>query len=603
MKLRLLLAVLCLLVISACRPQAEHAPLNNITVDWSLDVLAVRPSYQLSRPFRDLLKPHFYARTDLKGDVNGWSRPDNLPEEIVEQGGKVKLRFRQGRSDTYLDLLALESQMLGEHPVHKVYRLKAMGAPVERSLARRLEQQPFPHYLFHSLQFEYLPGKESSGVVAEVFPDGTFLVIPYTLPEEWRSPEAGVSAPSHLHVNARALSVKTSESARQFEQEILELPFEEQRYPPAELARQDCQTYLESLKDLEYAGLLEAVGYRFTPEHVSASADAANPLPFVGEVNALLRSGAGSNVEYFGFEGEWVTQLLVQRGTPWLQECDAAGGIRRYSAVPGGPQDNYYITVRRSLEPDKKQRYKILALSSDGAAQEIYTAPGIMLVALPLPSDPSRWLLSSEGWPGPKDGAPADPRWQSVYLAKVAQPDDYAEVHYPLEGFPKAPSEGLYGASAALSADGRFLFNTLYGFKDEGGGLWVVDLARPDFANAPAAYRRIMEWDHALSWVVLERQPAAGSATTLWVFLTGKEVADDFAMTANLARLRSDGLDSAVEQRERLRRMVGWNPVPFGWQKTGDHQFLVAVETFFNYESSLLPRALGVYLVPVETSK
>ena len=46
--------------------------------------------------------------------------------------------------------------------------------------------------------------------------------------------------------------------------------------------------------------------------------------------------------------------------------------------------------------------------------------------------------------------------------------------------------------------------------------------------------------------------------------------------------------------------MVGWNPVPFAWQQLPDHKFRVAVETHFNYESSLLPRAKGVYIIPVD---
>ena len=47
--------------------------------------------------------------------------------------------------------------------------------------------------------------------------------------------------------------------------------------------------------------------------------------------------------------------------------------------------------------------------------------------------------------------------------------------------------------------------------------------------------------------------------------------------------------------------MVGWNPVPFAWQDLSGHKFRVAVETHFNYESSLLPRAKGAYFISVDT--
>jgi hypothetical protein len=40
--------------------------------------------------------------------------------------------------------------------------------------------------------------------------------------------------------------------------------------------------------------------------------------------------------------------------------------------------------------------------------------------------------------------------------------------------------------------------------------------------------------------------------------------------------------------------------VPFAIQGPSGQEFRVAVETFFNYESSLLPRAKGVYIVPVD---
>ncbi len=565
------------------------------------ELVTPRTDYDVSRPFLELVKPHFYISHPLAGDRAGRTVPDKTPDLIVEREGKVKLRFREGSEYIYLDPLALESGLLGEHPVHKVHRLQAMGVPVERDLARRLRESPFPHDLFQTLRFEYLPGKEAAGVIAEVFPDGTFLVIPFETPDEWRGDQSGptgMAAPSHFHVNARALIAKDPPLAREFEAEILALPFDDQRYPAPALARKDCQVYRESLEAGEYRRLLEEVGYHFNLLQVAPDG-AGSTLPVGEALTRILRRGAGAGVEYFGFESEWVTGRLAEQGVPWIGQCDLAGGVRRYRAA-GQQQDDFYLTVRRSLEPDKRQRYKVLKLAANGDAQEVYTAPGIMLMVLPLPSDPNRWLVSSEGWPGPAEGTPADPRWQSVYLVNLRNPEDYSEVQYPLKGFPKAPAEGLYGASASLSADGRYLFNTLYGFKDEGGGIWVVDLTRDNFAADPAAYARIVEWDHALSWTVLERR-GEGADTRLAVFLTGKEVADDFAMTANLLRLRSAGLDSAVERRERLLRMVGWNPVPFGWQKTGEHRFLVAVETYFNYESSLLPRALGVYLVPVDT--
>ncbi len=282
----------------------------------------------------------------------------------------------------------------------------------------------------------------------------------------------------------------------------------------------------------------------------------------------------------------------------WLEECDTSSSVRRYRSS-GAESDEFYTIVRRSLVPDKKQRHKILELDAAGEGREIYTAPGVMLMALPLPWDDTRWMISSEGWPGPEEGKPADPRWQSVYIVDVNNPDEYEEVEYPISQYPEAPEEGLYGVSAALSSDSQDLFNTLYGFIDEGGGLWAVDLTDREFHTNPDRFARIVDWDHLLSWVVLEEQ-TEGPAPSKVMFATGKEVRDDFAMTANLLRINDAGIDSTVVSKKRLLQMVGWNPVPFAWQQLPDHRFRVAVETHFNYESSLLPRAKGVYIIQVD---
>ncbi len=197
------------------------------------------------------------------------------------------------------------------------------------------------------------------------------------------------------------------------------------------------------------------------------------------------------------------------------------------------------------------------------------------------------------------DGGHADPRWQTVYLVNLRNPEEYHKVQYPIQQFPDAPEAGLYGVSPKLSSDGRFLFNTLYGFEDEGGGIWVSDLSVDDYYNRPELFARIVSWDHTLSWMKLEREDD-GPLPHFHLFMTGKEVADDFAMTANVLRIKDAGLESSILYQERLLQMVGWNPVPFAVQRLSDTRFRVAVETHFNYESSLLPRAKGVYIVPVD---
>ena len=61
-----------------------------------------------------------------------------------------------------------------------------MGVPLDPALSERLAPEAFDHGLVHAIRFEFLAGQEIEGVVAEVFPDGTLLVIPQEAPAEWR---------------------------------------------------------------------------------------------------------------------------------------------------------------------------------------------------------------------------------------------------------------------------------------------------------------------------------------------------------------------------------------------------------------------------------
>ena len=71
-----------------------------------------------------------------------------------------------------------------------------MGLALDDGLAKSLHSGDFPNELFRAVGFEYLQGKETSGVISEVFLDGTFLVIPDAVPLEWQGdgapPEANV---------------------------------------------------------------------------------------------------------------------------------------------------------------------------------------------------------------------------------------------------------------------------------------------------------------------------------------------------------------------------------------------------------------------------
>ena len=558
-----------------------------------------RAEYDVSTEFSELIKPHFLAR-----DAGGEPVPaDGVPKLVLDYQGSVKVKLDAGGTPAYLDLLALASEQIGEHPAHKIFRLEAMGISIAPDVSRRIQPDSFDPALFHRIDFEYQRRREAGGVIAEMFHDGTFLIIADGTPPEWASsrPEE-IAEPTHFHVHPRALSAATSQLAQEYEAEILGLPFDDQRYPPPHLARKQCDLYRESLNYGPYRELVESLGFRFTIRDGTGgeSSDSSGEVPPFGQrLASLIRRGAGEDTRYFGMGSQWLGDLLRQLEAPWIGECDIAGGVRSYRK-PGGSEERHYLILRRSLEPDKKQRYKIIRMSEDGAGEEIYTAPGIMLMALPAPWDDRRWIVSSEGWPAAQGEQPADPRWQSVYMVNTENPAEYEPLEYPISQFPNAPEGGLYGTSASVTADSRYLNNTLYGFKDEGGGLWVAALEE-GFQGDPDSFVRIVEWDHMLSWIALARgDDALDAAESRAIFVTGKEVADDFAMTANVIILQGQGLETTIESKERLLQMVGWNPVPFATQTLADGRVRVAVETHLNYESSLLPRAKGVYLLNVD---
>ena len=558
-----------------------------------VDLVERRAEYDTTRPWSDLVKPHFFALDDEGGR---WEL-DGQPDLLVVRDGLVKLRLAApGGGSRYVDLLALESERLGEHPVHKVFRLEAMGVALEDGLADRLRPANFHDNLFRTLTFDYLRDVQATGVITELFPDGTFLVIPFGAQGEWQSDDETILSPSHFHVDPRALSAGDSALARQYEDEILALPFDEQRYPPVDVARRQCGVFTESRSADRYLALLDSVGYAFTPSHVDANEGDAG---FGARASRLMRRGAGNEISYFGYESRWSARRLAELGAGWVGECDAVSGPR---AASGGNGDTgYYAIVRRSLEADKTQRYKVMDVAADGSAEVLHSPPGIVLLAIPLPSDPDRWLLSAEGWPSDSEGGTADPRFQSVYLAEAGSPDAYEIVRYPISRYPRAP-RGLYGSAGRVSDDARYLVNNLYGSEDEGGGLWIVDLENDGFYANDGAFARIVPWDHALSWFTLgPADLSAGDGVS--VFLTAKEVDRDFAMTANLLTIRGAGLDARVESQRRLARMVGWNPVPFAVQRIEDTRYRVGVRTYFNYEASLMPRASGVYFVDVDTAR
>ena len=142
----------------------------------------------------------------------------------------------------------------------------------------------------------------------------------------------------------------------------------------------------------------------------------------------------------------------------------------------------------------------------------------------------------------------------------LTSPEEYQKVPVSHRPIPRRPGGRPVRRFTPAERDLNYLFNTLYGFRDEGGGIWVVDVSAEGFHAKGDNFSRIVAWDHTLSWTLLDGPAGESSdSSAMHVFMTGKEVADDFAMTANILRIRDAGLESSIEREERLLQMVGWN--------------------------------------------
>ena len=403
--------------------------------------------------------------------------------------------------------------------------------------------------------------------------------------------------PSHFHVDPRALSAGGSALARQYEDEILALSFDDQRYPPVDVARRQCGVFSEARSAAEYTVVLESVGYAFTPSHVEANE--GDTAGFGTRATRVLRRGAGDRRIVLRVRGPVVGPPAgrprgrlaerVRRGVRHqarIRQRYRRGLLRDPPPPPGAGQDAaVQDSPRLGRRPCERSA---LAAGDRHAGHSPALRPG------PLDAQ----LRGMAVGVGRRERRPQVPVRLSRRRRLPGRVRDRSQ--YPISRYPGAP-KGLYGTSGRLSDDSRYLINNLYGFEDEGGGLWIVDLEDDGFHADDDAFVRIVPWDHALSWFILGAADLrAGEPVS--VFLTAKEVDYDFAMTANLLQIGGTGLDARVESQRRLARMVGWNPVPFAVQRLGETRYRVGVQTHFNYEASLMPRATGVYFVEVDTA-
>ena len=192
------------------------------------------------------------------------SREFGSPEEVVVREGRVKIRAVSGEKELYIDPLALALRALGGAPGAQGVQAEGQGCGLVSgtgrgywSPARGLTDSSTASSL------EYMQGRTARGTVAEVFPDGTFLVIPFDELEPWQSTVPEVASPTHFHVSPRALTAATSDLAQQYEKRILWPIFRPAALPSCRrggTAVRECTPKQSPTRDTW--GCLEEVGYR-----------------------------------------------------------------------------------------------------------------------------------------------------------------------------------------------------------------------------------------------------------------------------------------------------------------------------------------------------
>ena len=246
-------------------------------------------------------------------------------------------------------------------------------------------------------------------------------------------------------------------------------------------------------------------------------------------------------------------------------------------------RDFFFTTTNGTYDTTEGNFYR---LTPEDEVIKLATARGRFLTALPFASDNNRVLISAEGYDE------KDPRHSSIYELNLTT-GEVKVIEFPEKS--RAGGE-LFATGPVFTPDSEFLFLKRYGFHDEGGGMWVLDMNDPEYKTS----RKIVQWDHMLGFTTfgyLQRYPTGEgsdeSPVVAPIAMNGKEVEDSFAMTVNHGWLTIDGMDTSLDF-ERVGIMVGWNPMMTYYERTDD-SIRVFTTISYNYESFMDSFPFAIY--------
>jgi len=442
---------------------------------------------------------------------------EGSPEIITSFKGRVVVGFttEDGRT-IYVNPLAIRSKTWGEHPAKKLLRLKEeYGLSIGRVLESILKNSLLRNFIFRSVTFEYRPGMILSGVVAEINIDGSFLVIPSYIPPDWKAVKSGNLEPSFFSVI----------------------------FNPEDTNHQ--MIHSRTLYQVDY----DLMG-----------------VTLFEKMYTLLTNHKGANRN----SNRWLVEQLRQLGLNLESDINS---ISRYR-VSGG--DAYFTVSNGFTDSTKGIFYK---LTPDDELVEIFRTPGRFLMLGFDPLNPTRLLVSAEGYDR------SDTRYQSIFEV------DLETSNWQVVEFPIPTDFELYGGQTYFFAQDGILMVKRYGFIWEGGGVWIIDPSDPNYGPK----KMLLAWDHFLNWIVF---PTEDSRVFIFAF-TAKEVEDHFAMTINQAEILLDGENTTITQTQRIALLRGWNPQPIYIQSIGEGRYLMYVDSKFDYNSYLEGRPSAIYVVEI----
>ena len=177
-----------------------------------------------------------------------------------------------------------------------------------------------------------------------------------------------------------------SESSKGYEREILTLPFDLQREPPARLAPVMCQLYQEATASEPFLELIAAIGFVYSP-----TARLASDQSLFRALRSDMVTTQGSDSTFFATNRYWRAERARSIGMGAVSPCDDLRSVRTIG-------DELLVRVWRPTEPDRKKRHIVMSANSDGREVDtVYVAPGIPLTVFPLEVGGGKQAIAERG--------------------------------------------------------------------------------------------------------------------------------------------------------------------------------------------------------------